>query len=689
MCLVYLRKQLKIISINLWLEYAQFSMGVLESDEVRIIINKGLSVGGLHVSEGSLLWDVLREFEITHLSLMEVGTEEWQKQLQTVQEVFRRQLSVPLLDMEGTYREWKFWLEQLPENHGLDVKQVEWAYQNALKKLEKYTPFEERILELNDDTEILNCYREYIKASNDPSMCLCLYERAVAKLSLNTELWSEYCYYCMKLGEICNKVVKRALRNCPWSEELWICLLRILEDQKKEQKEVTESLEQGLTSISPTPGLNLWLAYLEYFKRNSESTEHLHKLFSQAFHQLGDINDPSFILHRWEARLYVKEGNFEGARKIWSDILKNPNFRKSASAWLEYAALERQSKEPQTLRMIFQRAISVPLDWPQYIVDEWTLFEREFGTLQDIIRCEKICKENLKKHMLNNSNLPAENEKRIERKRPWEDDKEKISQFKKIKQTDRKLTKKLNPSDFDKEKSIFLSNMRSSVTEEKLKELFPNAVKILIPTDKRGNSRCFAYIEFGDKEEAEKSLQRDREPIDGRPLFISKCRSQEQTEKKFKFPTTKEKNKLFVKGLPFSYTNKDLEDIFKPHGAVAVRLVTYKDGQSKGLAYIEFSNEEMAEKALKATDQMKLEDSTISVFISAPPPKKSPSEERTLLGAGRNGSTLQHGRPRLKVPLIPRALQSKVISSNSTETSENKATAKSNEDFRKMLLKKS
>lgn len=53
--------------------------------------------------------------------------------------------------------------------------------------------------------------------------------------------------------------------------------------------------------------------------------------------------------------------------------------------------------------------------------------------------------------------------------------------------------------------------------------------------------------------EAEAALKRDREPIDGRPMFVSRCNADKHArESGFKYGTTLEKNKLFVKGEMFS-----------------------------------------------------------------------------------------------------------------------------------------
>lgn len=232
-------------AVDLWQEYAQFIVGSNSLEEAKKVLDKAINAAGLHVNSGSLLWDSLREIELAILSSLPENTEKWKEQLKKVADTFKRQLSVPLLDMENTYEEFKIWLEMLPSDHGIDLKPIEWGYQKALKSLDIFKPFEERLLIATNEEDKLHVYREYIKIAKDTSMVLCLYERAVAEACLNVDLWEEYCLYCLKLGEVGLNVSKRALRNCTWSESLWIIRLRILEFNNSDEKLVLECFEQG------------------------------------------------------------------------------------------------------------------------------------------------------------------------------------------------------------------------------------------------------------------------------------------------------------------------------------------------------------------------------------------------------------------------------------------------------------
>lgn len=137
--------------------------------------------------------------------------------------------------------------------------------------------------------------------------------------------------------------------------------------------------------------------------------------------------------------------------------------------------------------------------------------------------------------------------------------------------------------DKDPKTTVFVSNLHPSVDEAKLREIFPEATLVNLVVDRKGKSRCYGYVQFAKEEQTLVALAKDRTPIDGRPVFVSELKI-EKTERKpvFKYGTTVEENKLFVRGLPKDKTKEEVEAIFKPFNCVDVRLVMHKNGQSKG-----------------------------------------------------------------------------------------------------------
>jgi RNA recognition motif-containing protein len=81
----------------------------------------------------------------------------------------------------------------------------------------------------------------------------------------------------------------------------------------------------------------------------------------------------------------------------------------------------------------------------------------------------------------------------------------------------------------------------------------------------------------------------------------------------------KEKNvngkKLYVGGLPFSVSDRQLEELFAAHGTVeSARVITDKmTGRSRGFGFVEMSSQEEAQSAIESLNGSQLEGRTLTV----------------------------------------------------------------------------
>lgn len=159
---------------------------------------------------------------------------------------------------------------------------------------------------------------------------------------------------------------------------------------------------------------------------------------------------------------------------------------------------------------------------------------------------------------------------------------------------------------------------------------------------------------------------------------------------------------LLIAGLPLTTTKEELEEIFKVHGSMKeVRLVTYRNGHSKGLAYVEYHDEAIAARALLNTDGMKIQDKVISVAISQPPDRKKlqtteeHGEQVKSLGSTTTSRTA-FGVPKTLLSMVPRNVKASCSNGSSGSNSNGGATpsgngvaqSMSNQDFRKMFFNK-
>ncbi|MPC15935.1 Squamous cell carcinoma antigen recognized by T-cells 3 [Portunus trituberculatus] len=248
-------------------------------------------------------------------------------------------------------------------------------------------------------------------------------------------------------------------------------------------------------------------------------------------------------------------------------------------------------------------------------------------------------------------------------------------------------------SPLDEMCTLFISNLDFKTTEKDVIEFFKSCGEIIdfrLVKNYKCLSKGFGYLVFKAHESAVKGLDMDRTPLNGRPVFVSPYDPENHTHK-FKFSTGLEREKLFVSGLPLSMTENDVKEAFQSLGGIkSVRLVTYRNGHSKGLCYIEYHDAETAEKVQQAMDETQLGDKTISVQISNPSVKKKTEDvtsKPSTLGGGSKLKKVGPGRGKGMFSLVPRALMQQPTEASQSDTSEKSAKKLSNDDFRNMLKK--
>lgn len=770
------------LSVDIWVEYVYFTIGYMGEpdgsiEKVRSVFERGLMAAGLHVPKGALLWEAYREFEGIVLSPLMEGCDGENPvvadQLKRVANIFKRQLSVPLLNMEKTYTSFEEWLEShkaiwttasgKPESGLIEIKNVEMAYKKAMDRLHQIQPYED-VLNTSEESMKVTHYKEYLKfeqSLGEPVRLFSLFERALSDCPLDAPLWLGYIEFSDGLGDYGKtlQLCKRAVRNCPWYALLWQQYLRCMEKNSETPEAIKGVFEEALKSGIQTAEdfRNIWLEYSCYLRRRIDwgskeelplltelretvqaATEHLTQVF-------GELGDPSCQLLRFMATVEaVQSRKMEVARKIWNDIL-HLGHKNSASSWLQYIHLETAYGDSKHLRKLFPRALQATRDWPESIVEEWMQFERVEGTLESYedalykcrIRMKQVTAEREKAAAEEAGSQQASNTKKVEKKR----EKIKTDKGDAISEDRRPLslkraapigneTKSREPtsdpvkSSFKKPKiesiedlgvvtehdpskdnrTVFVSNLDYSTTNEQIRDVFESVgtiTELRLVKDFKGRSKGFCYIVFSSFNEMNEALKKDRVPIDGRPIFVSKCDPDKHTRQhSFKYATSLEKNKLFVKGLPLSSTKEEVEELFGQYGKVKdIRLVTYRNGHFKGLAYVDYEDEVSAAQAIIKVDGMTIKDRTVFVALSNPPDRRTsllsehnePSTSKVQSLGGGLKDIGPRGRGRTQVAFLPRALQVKHEDSKSDDKANSSNGApkpRSNADFRKLLLEK-
>ncbi len=725
------------VSVDIWTEYCQFILWKMADggpEAIRQVLERAVVAAGLHVAKGSLIWDAYREFENALLA----GDPGNADQKSRVDKIFRRQLAVPSLNMESTMQEYLGFLQECGLGD-LDPN-VERVYKSARELLKERQIFEDQLA--SDPS--LKVYESYIQLElrhANPIRVKCIYERRATDHCLVEAVWSEYADYLgTQLKDLteAKSVLARAVRNCTWSGRLWVKMVRICERLGESKIEVCKQLEAGLVSLSePSHIRDLWLAYIDFCRRRlvsddedqvrDKDKEDLRTLFKRALDHLAALGgDVECKMARYWASIEADRfRDMERARQIWSEILAGPAGDKS-SFWIEYIFLEKMFGDSKHLKRLFPRALAKPtLDDFMVIGEMWIQFEREEGTLDSFEDAEKKVFDRMNSDLDAAQKVKDQAKEQPVRKRKFERKdqnveaepvRKKALQSKEpspstSKANDAKImpppgfkpssdSKIMPPPGFKpssdsscENRRVFLSNISYDVTEDELRTFLSKSgvvLQVSMATGETNRGRGFASAEFETVQAVQHALKRDHEPLKGRPVFISEFKPDKDSRPhQFKYSTEMEKRKLFVRGLPLEATKETLAKLFSPYGSLEdVRLVTFRNGHSKGIAYVDFKNSSDASKALIHLDNFDLNGKKISVAISNPPPRKSeaatskPSapDLSQSLGGARVGRA---PGARAQVSFVPRALQTAKSTTNGS--SSNKM---SNADFRSMMLSK-
>eukprot|EP00795_Rhopilema_esculentum_P015566 gene15566-6831_t len=583
-------------SVRVWIEYCQVAMDGIQSangiDNVRKLYEKAVTAVGLHLTEGSSVWDSYREFEMEILQsyqqlhgIENAGTslQRIEEQIARVEVLFKRQLAVPLFGMEQTMQEYEDWTSNpIPDT-------VDKAYQKALAKLEKCMPLEDALSKALKPK--LAEYRDYIALEmkdGDPARVQCIYERAIKDNCLDPSLWIEYTEYLdkkLKVASVALPVHERATRNCPWVGKLWVNYIKAMEKENREPSDVKVVFQKALTCgfSSGSAYTELWLTYSDYMKRQITSWDtdegkikDLRETFENAVnymdHYFGTDGDKLSLLRRYWAAIEAKYlNNLRKAQEIWDSVMKIHG--KETHMWLEYTHFLRLHGDLVSCRRVFQRAVQTTVDDTEKLCGAFVCFEREEGTFEQLESAIERTENQLKK-VENRRQKETEFDASKVAEREQKQERQKQAKLQKNKQN-RKLGKQQKLTD------------ESSLK----KNAFP---KRKLP------------ISTGGKDEPPTKKAKEASRHDGGPADQNKVEAKTDDnfiEDKSLIKRASEDAKdrtVFLSNLLFSVGEKDIEEKFQQCGEIAdIRISRNFMGRSKGFAYLEFKDKVSCEKALQ------------------------------------------------------------------------------------------
>uniref|UniRef100_A0A8C6GPD8 Spliceosome associated factor 3, U4/U6 recycling protein n=1 Tax=Mus spicilegus TaxID=10103 RepID=A0A8C6GPD8_MUSSI len=580
---------------NIWLEYGQYSVGGIGQkgglEKVRSVFERALSSVGLHMTKGLAIWEAYREFES---AIVEAA------RLEKVHSLFRRQLAIPLYEMEATFAEYEEWSEEpMPES-------VLQSYQKALGQLEKYKPYEEALLQAEAPRLVeYQAYIDFEMKIGDPARIQLIFERALVENCLVPDLWIRYSQYLdrqLKVKDLVLSVHSRAVRNCPWTVALWSRYLLAMERHGLDHQTISATFENALSAgfIQATDYVEIWQVYLDYLRRrvdfrqdSSKELEELRSMFTRALEYLqqeveerfSESGDPScLIMQSWarvEARLC---NNMQKARELWDSIMTRGN-AKYANMWLEYYNLERAHGDTQHCRKALHRAVQCTSDYPEHVCEVLLTMERTEGTLEDWDLA--IQKTETRLARVNEQRMKAaEKEAAL-----VQQEEEKAEQRKKVRAEKKALKKKKKTRGADKRRAD--EDEENEWGEEEEEQ----------PSKRRRTENSLAS--------GAASAMKEETEISGKCITIDVGPPSKQKEKaaslkrdmpKVAHDSSKDSVTVFVSNLPYSIEEPEvkLRPLFEVCGEVVqIRPIFSNRGDFRGYCYVEFGEEKSARQALE------------------------------------------------------------------------------------------
>uniref|UniRef100_A0AAY5EMK7 RRM domain-containing protein n=1 Tax=Electrophorus electricus TaxID=8005 RepID=A0AAY5EMK7_ELEEL len=557
---------------DIWLEYAQYSIGGMGAsggmDRARAIFERALTAVGLHMTKGAALWEAYREFEIAILSTL---------QLERIHTLFKRQLAIPLMDMEGTYTEYSDWADEgAPET-------VTQHYKRALQQLEKRRPYEEALL-VSEPPKLgeYQSYIDYEMKEGDPARVQIVFERALTENCLVPDLWAKYTAYLdrqLKIKELVLSCHERAVRNCPWTMGLWKSYLLALERHKAEHHTVSDVFEKALSAgfIQATDYVEIWQSYLDYLRRRVDFSKELEELRAAFSRSLDYLKQDA---------LHCK--NMQKARELWDSIMTKGN-AKYANMWLEYYNLERSYGDAVHCRKALHRAVQCTSDYPEHVCEVLLTFERVEGSLEDWDAAVQKTESRLNRVQEQRAKV-AEREALIAQQ-----EEDRAEQRRKVK-AEKKAQKK-------NQKSNRMGDKRKA--EDKCEDEWGEETGEQLACKRPRGDGDF------DSVATEEQMETERVPPPFRPEPPGAQRNQQATSA-FKMPDAasfeqrKDSNSVFVSNLSFNLEDPEdkMRDAFKGCGTVVqVRPVFTAKGAFRGYCYVQFEDELAVQEALKLDRQ--------------------------------------------------------------------------------------
>ncbi|GAA6015137.1 hypothetical protein JCM10207_003614 [Rhodosporidiobolus poonsookiae] len=659
---------------------------VFPVEDIRAVREEVLSRGGMHLSESSKLWTIWRDFEMDLLKLNPDAD-----QLTIVTDLYLARLAVPHLHIAQTFSAYSSFVTRYDnDNYDEALPKANAVYSPAVKKSDERYVEEDKLSKAGFTTQAYLDYISWEREVKRPDIPLVdtLFERAVHDHPSDTELWEtwvEFSHKCPAKLTNLTGIVEKAVRSVPGSATVWSMAMRAAEKQSlgAEAVEVLfqRAIATGLFAKDMDGTVALYQARTSFYRREMDrkpteegetDTELLGYVLgvlqegvaaARKVHKKGDLQNR---LEKWLIRVYERFHMVNEARALWEELTKAKPY--SYALWYARADFETRVGDYKRAHEVYVAGCSAKgLDYPEYLIDAWVLFEEEYGNLADLeftFVKSKRQRKALEKRRAREAEAAAATaaaapsaapqpdadsfiasaisahpaaadamvvepaaESSTGKKRELEDaDGEQDGRGKKVRIEE--AAAEGGEQKRDREHSTVFAISPTEMSEDDVRTLFRDCGEIRSLKVKQIAGSTYAQIEFAERESVLAARTKDKKRI-----------NEQEVEVHLGWQSC-----LYVTNFPESFDKGKMEELFGKYGTIFdTRWPSKRFKNTRRFCYVQFAVPDHAQAAL-ALHGTELEPGhKLSVLISDPSRKKSRTDtnanERELYIAGLARST--------------------------------------------------
>jgi len=541
----------------------------LDLDQVREILSAANLATGHDLSASHQVWNLIKDFEVRLLN--NVTGKPREQQLKRVRQMWKLRLATPHRQHGETWSAYSAFEQEVdPNSYESNMVAMKPSYNTGVQEFDEREAFD-RNLALDQSVWNVEAYVEWeSRKSKEFQRIAVVYERILASNPLDAAMWNSYLEYLLshiQISAVLESATLRAVRNCPWSADVWLHRAAFVGRQGADNVAAvfSKAINNEHLSAMFEEVLKLVKGKAEWHLRNKQHAAAALQEGLGYMHEAHAEADPYSRYQRFAARALASDvKDMALARPVYDVLVKKHSTE--SSLWMEYALAEVESGNVPKARSLMKQASVKSLDQPELVFETWLAIEREHGitdTLYEAMFRIRNRRRDLAKKM--QELVEAETAVAVAVEQPVADVGHKRAA--------------------EEESERPAKRAKGEKKGKKTKELVAEVANVETP-------------------DVSKDVAADAVPVG-------------------EDPTT-----LYVSKLPLTVTQQDLQTLFSPYGAVKdIRIVKRA---TTAFAYVEFATSAEAHASL-ALDARELEGKRIGVHISNPRLGKAPEPVRYVL----------------------------------------------------------